>query len=702
MSSTITIKNNEAHKMIQQFSKFYEIYDSVNQYINIEPAINDSILNKREWLERLAQAQFPIAFLGTYSAGKSTTINAILKKDVLPENMKSTTAFPTLIKKGEKNQAVIYYLSREGKYELQGFLIKELAEQLGEKLAISNRDTFIAELERKIIEQSHKGNKIKQDAFIKLSQLFAQWDSFYDKKIITLEQARDYIEGHPESLFIERMEIEVDDIDLPEEMVFVDLPGLNVSNDQHIKITEEYIKGKAKAFVICTDRTLEGREINLLDEINRSPQWGALKRSFWLINKIDLFDAQQKKEIEESFHEMTKKHQFTLSAEKVFKVSAQNYSLLTHIAQGTLEQTHSLKSHLEQLDKIDGGREAKLQPALAKELLLSNPETAEFVKFEKSLFNYLNATAKQEFIDSARCELTQLITDLSELIKPDYQLYQQYGENKQLEQIVFSNEVDKELDNFVKQLTSNIETVIKDVRLIDKSNLWHEQAQHNLIAEIHAILSESPDDIKNALRKGTDVDNNVWRLPFIVDERLSKNNYWRKSIVEAVNYSYVKEFHAKLLNKLLNANRKYLPENVIEFIKDKLNGRDVEMRLYGLADGILYKFTEEFNNIVMGEFVQLSSDEREQKAVDIFKTQLEHFVLTTLNNELNRNIWRTIKNHAEYLEQEIMTMLATHRSAIHNQIAKTVNLSERIEAEARKSLTIKTAWLDLIKLEQDL
>jgi hypothetical protein len=104
----------------------------------------------------------------------------------------------------------------------------------------------------------------------------------------------------------------------------------------------------------------------------------------------------------------------------------------------------------------------------------------------------------------------------------------------------------------------------------------------------------------------------------------------------------------------------------------------------------------------MGEFVQLSFEEREQKAVDIFKTQLEQFVLNTLNNELNRNIWRTIKNHAEYLEQEITQMLATHRSAIHNQIAKTVNLSERIELEARKAATIKNAWHDLIKLEQDL
>jgi hypothetical protein len=616
--------------------------------------------------------------------------------------MKSTTAFPTLIKKGLHNQATLYYLSREGKYELQGFLIKELSEQLGERLAISNRDNFINELERKILEHNHKGNKINQQPFNKLSQLFAQWDNFYDKKVITLEQARDYIEGHPESLFIERMEIEVEDIDLPDDMLFVDLPGLNVSNDQHIKITEDYIKGKAKAFVVCTDRTLEGREINLLDEINRSPQWGALKRSFWLINKIDLFDAQQKKEIEESFHEMTKKHHFTISPEKVFKVSAQNYALLTQIANGTIDNSHALKTHLEQLDKIDGGREAKQNPAIAKELLLKNPETCEFVNFEKALFTYLNATAKQEFIDSARCELTQLITDSLQLIKADYQLYQQYGEDKQLEQIVFSNEVDKELDTFIKQLSNNIETIIKEVRLIDKHSLWHEQAQHTLIDEIKALLSDNPDDIKNALRKGTDVDNNVWRLPFIVDERLSKNNYWRKSIVEAVNYSYIKDFHAKLLNKLLNANRKYLPDNVVEFIKDKLNGRDVEMRLHGLADGILYKFTDEFNNIVMGEFVQLSFEEREQKAVDIFKTQLEQFVLNTLNNELNRNIWRTIKNHAEYLEQEITQMLATHRSAIHNQIAKTVNLSERIELEARKAATIKNAWHDLIKLEQDL
>jgi len=532
-----------------------------------------------------------------------------------------------------------------------------------------------------------------------LETLFQGWDKLKEtEKHIEPSEVRNYIEGHPESLFIDRIEIYLKDITLPEDIILVDLPGLGVSNLQHVKITEDYIKGKAKVFVVCTapKHLLEGQDIELLDAINRNDP-AMLRRSFWVINQMDDLDPEQKKQTEANFQEKMKKHRFNNSPERVFKVSAQNYSLLKHICAGTLENTASLKKHIDQLDKIPRGIEAKNNKELSEKLLQENPEVAAFVAFKEALFTYLNETAKKDFLFNARGELSKLIAELTKILSP---LYLQYQPGNDYEKVLFSGEVDKLLNPFIEQLNNKVEESVKNIRLKEKQDLWERSHETQLTDEIRNLISDNFEEIKNSLSKGTDVEANLSRLPAKIDARLTDRDCIRQAIATAVKSSFIDEFLTKLFGTLITVKQEYLPEDVINSLKDKLSERDITMRLYGLADSMLYQYVRKIDEIGLniGQTVgTLTGDERIQKAIEIYETELVRFI-NEMGISLNENIWRTLKNHAEYIQQEVMNIIKNQRKAIHDQIANTVNLSEKIELEKQKMIVIKGEYTKLIQL----
>ena len=93
-------KNNA---LIQQFQDFFTAYEDIKPYIPVDDTTNNYIEQRKDWITRLNEVEFPVAFFGSFSAGKSTIINAILGQEVLPEATQSTTAFPTLIRKGNRD-----------------------------------------------------------------------------------------------------------------------------------------------------------------------------------------------------------------------------------------------------------------------------------------------------------------------------------------------------------------------------------------------------------------------------------------------------------------------------------------------------------------------------------------------------------------------------------------------------------------------
>ena len=124
------MKEVDYNHYIKAFSRLFEVYDAASPYLDVSEDFKYFINRKRSWLERLRSPEFPVAFLGAFSAGKSTIINAVLGADILPQATKSLTAIPTLIRKGRTNKAIISYLTEAERSELKALYLEELSKEL--------------------------------------------------------------------------------------------------------------------------------------------------------------------------------------------------------------------------------------------------------------------------------------------------------------------------------------------------------------------------------------------------------------------------------------------------------------------------------------------------------------------------------------------------------------------------------------------
>ena len=124
------MKESDYSNYVKAFTRLFEAYDAAVPYLGVTDDFTYFVNRKRTWLERLKSPEFPVAFLGAFSAGKSTIINAVLGNDILPQATKSFTAIPTLIRKGRANRAVIHYLNESAREELKQLYLEELSKEL--------------------------------------------------------------------------------------------------------------------------------------------------------------------------------------------------------------------------------------------------------------------------------------------------------------------------------------------------------------------------------------------------------------------------------------------------------------------------------------------------------------------------------------------------------------------------------------------
>lgn len=95
---------------IKQSRFFYELYNE-SLLVDFD---NWQTIERKQWLKN----KRTIAFIGEFSAGKTSLINAILKDGIstsiqLPTSMKATTAIPTYICSTSANRTSYYFLDKE-------------------------------------------------------------------------------------------------------------------------------------------------------------------------------------------------------------------------------------------------------------------------------------------------------------------------------------------------------------------------------------------------------------------------------------------------------------------------------------------------------------------------------------------------------------------------------------------------------------
>lgn len=107
--NNITLLCNEAERLLQlNISLLQKMVDEPNFLVESKQNSNEQLFNKSKALKRIEELQgertkiirkeMVLAVVGTMKAGKSTTINAIVGKEILPNRNRPMTSIPTLIR----------------------------------------------------------------------------------------------------------------------------------------------------------------------------------------------------------------------------------------------------------------------------------------------------------------------------------------------------------------------------------------------------------------------------------------------------------------------------------------------------------------------------------------------------------------------------------------------------------------------------
>ena len=593
------MKEADYHTYIRAFTRLFQVFDSATPYLEVPDDFRIFIQKKRAWLERLKSPEFPVAFLGAFSAGKSTIINAVLGDDILPQATKSLTAIPTLIRKGKTNKAILSYLTEAERLELKDLYLEELSKELRTSVEVYRnlgKNEVVARLEADIERQkSQYGSFNKQKFFDELKTLIQGWDKHLGAtREISLAELPAYVtEDYEDVLFVNQAEIYLSEVNIPENVVLVDLPGLGVVNPRHRKVTKTYVENDAKAFVICMKvfHLLEGEEIELLAEIH-SQRRRVLQRAFWAINQWDVLSAKQKREEVANFEQKIEHYGFQITRDRVFKVSALNYLLLKLIHEGRLESARGIKEHVDALKKAIGRIPDRLE---AGQQIKALEETKHFAQFRSQLFDYLAQTAKAEFLEEAKAEYLDLAKRVREWLEPLYRNYQ-HADDDGLKSTFIASQLSKRQDEALKALRRAVEDHIKQLRteILPEFIFWRDEDQAHLSQQVTtAIDALDRKGLKNELLKGLDLNSVISRLPHKIEENLNIQKTFRSQLQKLLEEQMVRKHLKDLKDSILSACT--LPENIQETLGDRLSGRDMQSRLKGMCDVFLFEYGDVIN-----------------------------------------------------------------------------------------------------------
>ncbi|TSI05124.1 dynamin family protein [Lysinibacillus sp. BW-2-10] len=228
-------KWNEKTELVQQafeqaFTLAENVKDELGQYVTIEKEIDILKSQQKNW----QQNRFEIVIVGEFSTGKSTFINALLRKEVLPSKVTPTTATVNFIRHLDdgpgRELAIVHF--QDGKTVGVSFdELDEYVTEMSKKLEVSSQVKYV-------------------DIFI---------DSPY----------------------------------LKDGVVLVDTPGLQALHPEHERITKEQIK-KSNASILLFNLEQPGKqtEFKFLRELADS-----IDRIFFVGNRLDGVPEDQIQEV---------------------------------------------------------------------------------------------------------------------------------------------------------------------------------------------------------------------------------------------------------------------------------------------------------------------------------------------------------------------------------------------------------------------
>lgn len=209
----------------------------VAQHTNMN--INESLQEDIQALiEKCRSAEFQIAVVGILKAGKSMLMNALIGLELAPTGLNSTTAALTKFRSSPQGHYVKVKFHSQEEWKKLTYSVN----RSGKSNQSGEEDAFLSKLNSPEV----KNQTLKWVGHEAIQEYFDDISAFRDA--IVRWAAAD----SAEHLFVSELEVGIDKelFDMPEEVVFVDTPGLEDPVKYRSEITKSYIK-QANAVLVA-------------------------------------------------------------------------------------------------------------------------------------------------------------------------------------------------------------------------------------------------------------------------------------------------------------------------------------------------------------------------------------------------------------------------------------------------------------------
>lgn len=355
----------------------------------------------------LGEKDFLVATVGEVSVGKSTFMNALMEQEALPTSLKESTALVTYVKKGVKTKAKLY-------------LNNEL------KLETDNLDEFNEhfKINTKLLEET-ASEGIFQKAAIKVKDTFMKSQQGSTAKEI-------------EELKKSRIEIELNNPLLNQQVQIIDTPGLNDAKGVRSQITKEFIASADAAIILFkADKLMSHSELEFFEGhlVNKH-----IQDIFVVVNRIDKFKTSiEEEEVKQATYErliplgIPKENIFFISAKKAFQ--AQRLAALetsaTSMKPIELKERipyKAVKSQVQEHHTVEDVRHILMEQHQKME------KESYFTDFRKSLEYFLVNNKGQGKIEKVKIEFLESINILEEIMKLENSLLSKSADELKSEQ----------------------------------------------------------------------------------------------------------------------------------------------------------------------------------------------------------------------------------------------------------------------------
>ncbi|QYG30676.1 dynamin family protein [Mammaliicoccus sciuri] len=283
-------ETKQQYKEVQtehQENNLQQLKDQINHLKKL-PLFEGEVHNIESQVERIEHNITKIAVFGTFSAGKSSLINAILQKPVLLSSPNPTTASITEISYGTEQEVTF-----------------KTYEQLLEEI---NHITEFANKQYSTIESFIDDKDIKQHPSLSSNHLaffeaietnFNHYkDILKEGKSVTfdIEELEKLTADDTHAAFVHKINLRLEETWLKDKII-IDSPGLNSNNQRHTRETEQIIASSDLIIYVSyynhafTDK--DGEFLTYMRDMNNLQQSQGLK---FVINAIDLAESEEDKQ----------------------------------------------------------------------------------------------------------------------------------------------------------------------------------------------------------------------------------------------------------------------------------------------------------------------------------------------------------------------------------------------------------------------